>query len=99
MQGHCEVVYNNQALKAQLNAEQKKNGVRGLVAAPTCWGSIKGCCKTLLMSERILHAIVSARDFIKGTSAQKAERAQLNGTITSDICSLVGEVTCHPYAH
>ena len=34
--------------KAQLNAEQKKNGVRGLVCpAPTCWGSIKGLSSLL----------------------------------------------------
>ena len=49
-----------------------------------CWGSIKGCCKTLLMSERILHAIVSARDFIKGTAAQKAEHTRIKSIITSD---------------
>jgi hypothetical protein len=58
-----KLFYNNQTLKAQLNAEQKKNGVRGLVCpAPTCWGSIKGCCKRLQMSERISHAIVSAKE-------------------------------------
>jgi hypothetical protein len=77
--------YNNHALKAQLNAEQKKNSVRGLVCpAPTRLGSAKGCCETLLMSVRILHAIVSARNFIKGTAAQKAEHTRLKGIVTSD---------------
>ena len=43
-----KLFYNNQTLKAQLNAEQKKNGVRGLVCpAPTCWGSIKGLSSLL----------------------------------------------------
>ena len=62
-----------------------KAGVRVLVRpAPTRWGTIKGCCETLLSSERILYAIVTARDFIKGTAAQKAERTRIKGMITSD---------------
>ncbi|KAI2498263.1 transposase [Fragilaria crotonensis] len=80
-----KLFHNSHALKAQLYIEQKKAGVRGLVRpAPTRWGTIKGCCETLLMSERVLHAIVTARDFIKGTAAQKVERIRIKGIITSD---------------
>ena len=80
-----KLFHNSHILKAQLEAEQAKAGVRVLVRpASTRWGTIKGCCETLLMSERILHAVVTARDFIKGTAAQKAERTRIKDVITRD---------------
>ena len=83
--GIVKLFHNSHTLKAQIEAEKTKAGVRVLVRpAPTRWGTIKGCRETLLMSERILHAIVTARDFIKGTAAQKAERTRIKGVITSD---------------
>jgi hypothetical protein len=62
---------------------QKTTGARALVRpCPTHWGTIQQTCKTLLASEQHLHAIVSARDFIKGTAAQKKERQDVKDTIT-----------------
>ncbi len=37
-----------------------------------------------MLSERILHSVVSARDFIKGTATQKAERSRIKDIITID---------------
>jgi soluble cytochrome b562 len=38
---------------------------------------------SLLDSERHLHALVSARDFVQGTATQKAERTKVRETITN----------------
>jgi hypothetical protein len=75
--------HNHHVVKAQLEEMQKATGVRALVRpCPTRWGTIGQTCKTLLSSEQHLHAIVSARDFIKGTAAQKKERAEVKETVT-----------------
>lgn len=39
---------------------------------------------SLLDSERLLHALVSARDFVQGTRAKKAERTKMRATITDE---------------
>jgi hypothetical protein len=75
--------HNHHVAKAQLQEMQKTTGARALVrSCPTRWGTIQQTCKTLLASEQHLHAIVSARDFIKGTAAQKKERQDVKDTIT-----------------
>ncbi len=75
--------HNHHVAKAQLQEMQKTTGARALVRpCPTRWGTIQQTCKTLLASEQHLHAIVSARDFIKGKTAQKKERQDVKDTIT-----------------
>ena len=64
--------HNHHVVKVQLQEAQKVAGVWSLArAAPTRWGTIQDMCKTIIDSERALHAIVTARDFIVGTTAQK----------------------------
>jgi hypothetical protein len=41
-------------------------------------------CQTLLESERHLHVIVIACDFVQGTSAQKNERSKIKEILTDD---------------
>jgi hypothetical protein len=75
--------HNHHAPKAQLSELQKTTNVRALVkAAPTCWGTIKDMAKTLLQSKQHLHAIVTARDFVQGTDAQKEQRKAVRDTVT-----------------
>ena len=67
-----EFFHNHHVVKAQLQESQKVADVRLLArAAPTRWGKIQDMCNTILDSERALHTIVTARDFIVGTTAQK----------------------------
>jgi hypothetical protein len=41
-------------------------------------------CQTLLELERHLHVIVTARDFVQGTTAQKNERSKIKEIMTND---------------
>jgi hypothetical protein len=41
-------------------------------------------CQTLLESERHLHVIVTAHNFVQGTSAQKSERSKIKEIMTDD---------------
>ena len=76
---------NSHILNAQLQNEQNKANVRKLVrTAPTRWGTIKGCCETLLSSERVLHAIGTARNFIRETAAQKTKCTRIKEVVTSE---------------
>jgi Protein of unknown function (DUF 659)/hAT family C-terminal dimerisation region len=77
--------HNHHIVKAQLLELQKTTNAKALIRpAPTRWGTIQGMCSTLLDSESHLHAMVSAREFIKGTATQKAERMQLKDIITDN---------------
>jgi Protein of unknown function (DUF 659) len=70
--------HNHHVPKAQLRELQKTTKSRMLVrVAPTRWSTIQGMTQSLLDSDRHLHALVSARDLIKGTAAQKAERLKV----------------------
>jgi hypothetical protein len=61
--------HNHHVAKAHLWDLQLSVGARTLIrAAPTRWGIIQAMCQTLLESERHLHVIVTARDFVQGTS-------------------------------
>jgi hAT family C-terminal dimerisation region len=77
--------HNHHVPKAQLQDLQQAVGVRALVrAAPTRWGTIQAMCLSLLESERHLHAIVTARDFLQGTATQKAERIKVREVVTGE---------------
>jgi hypothetical protein len=41
-------------------------------------------CQILLESERHLHVIITARDFVQGTSAHKNERSKIKEIVTDD---------------
>jgi hypothetical protein len=41
-------------------------------------------CQTLLESERHLHVIVTAHDFVQGTSSHKSERSKIKEIVTND---------------
>jgi hypothetical protein len=77
--------HNHHVPKAQLRELQKTTKSRMLVrVAPTRWGTIQGMTQSLLDSDRHIYALVSARDVIKGTAAQKAERLKVRETATDD---------------
>jgi hypothetical protein len=77
--------HNHHIAKAHLQDLQLFAGARILVrAAPTHWGTIQAMCQTLLESERHLHVIVTARDFVQGTSAQKSEKSKVKEIVTDD---------------
>jgi Protein of unknown function (DUF 659) len=75
--------HNHHIPKAQLQALQQAVSARALVrAAPTRWGTIQAMCLSSLESEGHLHAIVTARDFLQGTFAQKSERMKVREVVT-----------------
>jgi hypothetical protein len=77
--------HNHHVAKADLRDLQLSASARTLVrAAPTRWGTIQAMCQTLLESERHLHVIVTARDFVQSTSAEKSERSKIKEIVTDD---------------
>jgi hypothetical protein len=77
--------HNHHIAKAHLRDLQLFAGARTLVrATPTRWGTIQAMCQTLLESERHLHVIITACDFVQGTSAQKSERSKIKEIVTDD---------------
>ncbi|KAI2510962.1 transposase [Fragilaria crotonensis] len=82
--------HNHLAPKHQLKLALRKAGLKMLVQmAPTRWGSLINMTKTLLAAEEVLLQLVSSRDFVRGTAAQKAER--------QDILNTIGNPTFVPY--
>ena len=66
--------HNHHVLKALLQELQKTVGAQGLVCpALSQWGIIQQMCQTLLGCKHHLQTIFTAREFVKGLSAQKAE--------------------------
>jgi hypothetical protein len=82
--------HNHHVPKHQLKLALRKAGLEMLVQmAPTRWGSLINMTKTLLAAEEVLLQLVSSRDFVWGTAAQKAERQV--------ILDLIGNPTFVPY--
>ncbi|KAJ1330430.1 hypothetical protein BSLG_009564 [Batrachochytrium salamandrivorans] len=80
-----KMFHNHHVVKAQLQELQRTTESRVLVRqAPTRWGTIQQMCQRLLDSESHLHTTSSARDFIKGTAAQQAERQKVKDIIADD---------------
>jgi hypothetical protein len=77
--------HNHHVTKAHLRDLQLSVGARTFVqVALTRWGTIQAMCQTLLESERHLHVIVTARNFVQGTYAQKNERSKIKQIVTDD---------------
>ncbi|KAI2491282.1 transposase [Fragilaria crotonensis] len=89
MQESCEFFHNHLAPKHQLKLALRKAGLKMLVQmAPTRWGSLINMTKHCT-AEEVLLQLVSSRDFVRGTAAQKAER--------QDILNTIGNPTFVPY--
>lgn len=56
--------------------------------APTSWGTIQRMCQSFLYSESHSHAIPSARNFGKGTIAQREEISKVRSTVKDDQFSI-----------
>jgi len=48
------------------------------------WGTVLGCFQSIMDSERLLHQIVTERDFVSGSSKQKEERQSIKTFIVAD---------------
>jgi hypothetical protein len=74
----------HQQIKAQLVKEQTVRKLPALAQpASTRWGTLKACFVSLLKSESVIHSIVTSRDFISGTSKQKASAQNVHDIVTS----------------
>jgi len=61
--------HNHHIAKAHLRDLQLSASAQTLIrTAPTRWGTIQAMCQTLLESKRHLHVIVTAHDFVQGTT-------------------------------
>lgn len=83
-----KLFYNSHALNHQLTSAQKSATPPkpALVRpAPTRWGSIKGCCESILTSDVILVSIVTTREFCRAKSkAQQNERKRIQSIVTNE---------------
>jgi len=76
---------NHGVIKTRLKRMQLTEKLNALAApAPTRWGTLQQCFRTILDSERIIYAIVSERDFVSGTKKQKTERLRLKNIVVAD---------------
>jgi len=74
--------HNHHVMKTKLTQMQSANSLKAQAQpAPTRWGTLQQCFKTILDSERIIYSIVSKRDFVAGTAKQKAERLRLKNIV------------------
>ena len=70
--------------KAKLKRALAAAKLSGIVQpAPTRWGTLYGCFKSLRAADDILNGLVSERDFVtKGTDKQKEKRVSIKSIIT-----------------
>jgi len=76
---------NHHAMKAKLKQMQQAEKLIALaLPAPTRWGTLQQCFKSVLDSERIIYTIVNERNFVVGTLKQKQDRQNLKDIIVKD---------------
>jgi hypothetical protein len=76
--------HNHYAPRANLKKALQSEKLNGLVQpAPTRWGTMQGCFKSLRAADAVLNALVSQRDFVsKGNTNQQQKRASVKEIIT-----------------
>lgn len=76
--------HNHHAPMANLQKALKSSKLKGLVRpAPTRWGTIQDCFKSLRAADNVLNGLVSQRDFVStGNANQKEKRTAINTIIT-----------------
>ena len=76
--------YNHHAPMAELKKALNSANLGSLVRpAPTRWGTIQACFKSLHAADNVLNGLVSQRDFTTiGNATQRENRAAIKGIIT-----------------
>ena len=76
--------HNHHGVKARLKKALASAKLSSLVKpAPTRWGTIHGCFKSLKAADDILNSLVSERDFVnKGSAKQKDKRLEIKAIVT-----------------
>lgn len=76
--------HNHHGPRANLKKALKAEKLNGLVQpAPTRWGTMQGCFKSLRAADGVLNALVSQRDFVSnGNTSQQEKRAKVKAIIT-----------------
>ena len=76
--------YNHHAPMADLKNALNSAKLSGLIRpAPTRWGTIQGCFKSLRAADKVLNGLVSRHDFTTiGNASQRENRAAIKGIIT-----------------
>ena len=74
---------NHHVPRANLKKALKSEKLNGLVkTAPTRWGTMQACFKSLRAADAILNGLVSQQDFVSGNAKQKEKRAAVKAIIT-----------------
>lgn len=83
LQGNCFFV-NHHVPRARLKKTLKVEKLNNLVQpAPTRWGTISACFKSLTAADNVLKGILSQRDFVnEGTANQEAKSTEIKNIIT-----------------
>jgi hypothetical protein len=66
-------IHHHHVKAALMEAQQSAVIIALSRSAPTRWGTIQDMCQTVLDSERLIHAITAARNYVSGTAKQKAD--------------------------
>ncbi|KAI2489091.1 transposase [Fragilaria crotonensis] len=78
--------HNHHAPKAMLKKALHAAGHKMLVqVAATRWGSLIGMVRSLLAAEEVLYQLVTSRDFVTGSAAQKVEQQAIANIITNHL--------------